>query len=89
MTDIGHCFVSHFHDLFASSNPNYGDELLNLFYCSVSADDNIVLCAIPTESEIYTALASLSTSKAPGLDGLIALFYMKYWNCKLTVLKAI
>lgn len=88
--DIGNCFVSHFNDLFASSTPTYGDELLNLFDCSVSAEDNTLLCAIPSEFEIYAALASLGTSKAPGPDGFTSLFYMKYWECiKLTVLKAV
>jgi hypothetical protein len=49
-----------------------------------------VLCAIPTESEIYSALASMGTNKAPGSDGFTALFYMKYWDCiKLTVLQAV
>jgi len=49
-----------------------------------------LLCAIPSESEIYAALASLGTSKAPGPNGFTSLFYMKYWKCiKLTVLKAV
>jgi hypothetical protein len=89
-TAIGGCFVSHFQDLFASSNSSPSEELLNLCHCSISAENNIMLCAIPTEFEIYSALASLRTSKAPGPDGFTALFYMKYWNCiKMTVLKAV
>jgi hypothetical protein len=89
-TTIRSCFVSHFQDLFALSNSSPSEELLNPFHCSISVEDNIMFCAIPTEFEIYNALASLSTSKAPGSGGFTALFYMKYWNCiKMTVLKAV
>jgi hypothetical protein len=89
-TTIRSCFVSHFQDLLASSNSSPSEELLNPFHCSISAEDNIMLCAIHTEFEIYNALASLNTSKALGSGGFTALFYMKYWNCiKMTILKAI
>jgi hypothetical protein len=89
-TAIISCFVLHFHDLFASSNPTFGDELLNLFDCSISTKENLIICAILTESEIYNSLARLGTSKAPGPNGFTALFYMKYWDCiKQTVLQAV
>jgi hypothetical protein len=65
-------------------------KLLDLFQPSISDDDNSILCVIPTESEIYTALASLGRLKAPGPDGLTALFYLKYWDIiKHTVLPAV
>jgi hypothetical protein len=49
-----------------------------------------MLCAIPTETEIHAALASLGASKAPGPDGFTALFYMKYWDSiKLIILQAV
>jgi hypothetical protein len=49
--DIGGCFISNFKDLFTSSNPSASDELLDMFHCFISDEDNKVLCAIPTESE--------------------------------------
>jgi hypothetical protein len=65
-------------------------ELLDLFSCSVSDNDNTLLCAIPTEAEIYATLSSLGRFKAPGPDGFTALFYMKYWDIiKHIVLQAI
>jgi hypothetical protein len=89
-TDIGGCFVSHFKDIFTSSTPTIFEELLDLFQCSISDADNVMLCSIPSESEIHDSLASLGVSKAPGPDGFTALFYMKYWDCiKDTVLQAI
>jgi hypothetical protein len=74
--DIGDCFVSHFNDLFTSSTPLPNDELLDLFQSYISHDENIVLYAIPTESEIFVALSSLEISKALGSDGITALFYI-------------
>jgi hypothetical protein len=68
--DIGDCFVSHFRDTFTSSNSAPSDELLDLFQCSISDADNLMLCSIPFESEIHDALASLGLSKAPGPDAL-------------------
>jgi len=85
---IGDFFVSNFKHLFASTNPTANNELLDLFHCSVSAEENSMLCAIPTETEIHAALASLGASKAPGPDGFTALFYMKYWDSiKLIILQ--
>jgi hypothetical protein len=75
---IGRCFVTHFKDLFQTTNISPPSELLDLFQPSISDDDNLLICAIPIESKIYTALASLGRSKAPGPDGFIALFYLKY-----------
>jgi hypothetical protein len=89
-TAIGRCFVSHFKDLFAYSNSSLSEELLNIFDCSISVEDNIILFVIPTESKFYNALSSLGTSKAIGPDGFTTLFYMKHWNCiKMTVFKAV
>jgi hypothetical protein len=78
MRSIGDCFVSNFKNLFASTNPNASTELLDLFYCFVSTEENNMLCAIPTEAEIHATLDSLGASKAPCPDGFIPLFYMKY-----------
>jgi hypothetical protein len=78
--DIGDCFVNNFKNLFTSSNPMLPAEFLDLFDCSISDGDNQLLCAMPTDSEIYESLLSLGRKKAPGPDGCTALFYVKYWN---------
>jgi 5-methylcytosine-specific restriction endonuclease McrA len=89
-TDIGGCFVSHFKNIFSTSNPAPSEELLALFHCSISDAKNVILCSVPSESEIHASLASLGVSKAPGPDGFTTLFYMKYWDCiKDTVLQAV
>jgi hypothetical protein len=53
--------------------------MLDLFAPVISADDLLHLCSIPLESEVFQALSSLGSSKAPGPDGFTALFYKKYW----------
>jgi hypothetical protein len=63
---------------------------LSLFDPIISDEDNFLLGALPTESEIYASLKSLGRTKALGLDGFTALFYVKYWDyIKGTVLLAI
>jgi hypothetical protein len=64
--DIGNCFSSHFSSLFTTSNPPCPDEFLSLFENSISSDENVTLCTIPSELEIFNALT--------------ALFYKKYWS---------
>jgi hypothetical protein len=78
--DIGGSFVSHFSNLFASTSPEIDEELAELFPPIITADDNILLIAIPTEDEVFKVLSSLGSSKAPGPDGFTALFYQTYWQ---------
>jgi hypothetical protein len=88
--DIGNCFVNSFKQLFTSTAPPSYPEFLDLFHPVFSDLDNLSLCSIPGEAEIFEALLSLGREKAPCPDGFTALFYVKYWDCiKSTVLLAI
>jgi hypothetical protein len=42
-------------------------------------EENVGLCLIPDESEIFLAISELGLNKAPGLDGMTRLFYKSYW----------
>jgi hypothetical protein len=58
--------------------------------CSVSSEENISLCSIPSEKEIFDALVSIGSTKAPGPDGFTALFYHKFWSIvKMVVLNCV
>jgi hypothetical protein len=50
--------------------------MLDLFSPIIFEEKNIILSSIPTEEKVLEALASLGSTKAPGL----ALFYKKYWK---------
>jgi hypothetical protein len=67
-----------FKELYTSTSPSPHEDLLALFDSAVSVEDNVMLCATPTEYEIYASFISLGQYKAPGPDGFTALFYVKY-----------
>ncbi|KAJ7972899.1 reverse transcriptase [Quillaja saponaria] len=77
--DIGQASVDHFSDIFMTSNPIFPADLNNLFSPCISEEDNAFLCAIPDEEEIRSTIFSMNSNKAPGPDGLSALFYKHYW----------
>ena len=77
---IGASFISHFTNLFSSSNLHITNEMLDLFSPVITEDDSLNLCSIPSDSEVIQALSSFGSSKAPGLDGYTALFYKSYWS---------
>jgi hypothetical protein len=75
---IGGFFVTHFANLFASSSPDFDEEMAELFFPIISYDDNNFLVSIPSEDEVFKVLSNLGSSKAPGPDGFTALFYKTY-----------
>jgi hypothetical protein len=46
----------------------------------ISTEENESLCSIPTPQEIKKVVFEMYDLKAPGPDGLPALFYKKYWD---------
>ena len=77
---IGGNFISHFFDLFSSSSPPIDDELPNLVWATITKDDDLSLCLIPSEAKVIQALSSLGSTKALGLDGFTTLFYKKKYR---------
>ena len=67
--------MNHFTNLFSSTSPHVDEESLELFPLVISAKENLVLCSIPIEVEVFQALSSLGSSKASDLDGFTAFFY--------------
>jgi hypothetical protein len=77
--NIGAFLVDHFRHIFSSTNPVLDDSLSGLIEKVITEEENVVLCLIPDENEIFLAISNLGLNKAPSLDGMTGLFYKSYW----------
>uniref|UniRef100_A0A2N9FNE5 RNase H type-1 domain-containing protein n=1 Tax=Fagus sylvatica TaxID=28930 RepID=A0A2N9FNE5_FAGSY len=66
--------------LFTEEEVNFPSDLEHLLNPIISSSKNFDLCRIPTTQEIKCIIFDMDNQKAPGLDGLLALFYKRYWN---------
>ncbi|XP_010445465.1 PREDICTED: uncharacterized protein LOC104728135 [Camelina sativa] len=66
-------------DLFTSSEPSDFAEMLDEVQPSISLETNELLTREVTEHEVKHALFMMHPDKAPGPDGMTALFYQKAW----------
>ncbi|XP_074318894.1 uncharacterized protein LOC141655729 [Silene latifolia] len=72
--------LCYFSNLFASSGPEEFDGLLSGVEGRVTEQMNNILRANYTEVEIVEALNQMHPLKAPGPDGMNALFFQTYWH---------
>ncbi len=77
---ISNIAVEYFHQLFNSSRPDYVQEVVSQVDSIVTPDMNGSLLHQFSGEEIRRALFQMSPSKAPGPDGMTALFFKKYWH---------
>ncbi|PWA56180.1 hypothetical protein CTI12_AA420120 [Artemisia annua] len=71
---------SYFENLFQSSTSPECAEVASCLDKSLSDSDIKILGKPVSESEVYNAVMQMHPSKAPGPDGMTALFYQKFWN---------
>lgn len=75
--------TNYFLQLFSTSVAPAGEhlqQLLSAVQPSVSPDINAVLTEEFTSEEVKAALENIGDLKAPGPDGMPAIFFKKYWD---------
>nr|GEZ58106.1 hypothetical protein [Tanacetum cinerariifolium] len=71
---------SYFKKLFATSHPPECKEEVSCLHKTLCDDDIKDLEKPVSEGEVYVAVMQMHLSKAPGPDGMTALFYQKFWK---------
>lgn len=72
--------TNYYKQLFSSRAGTRADELLDKVSPIVTAEMNVFLKRPFTIEEIKLALNSMGDLKAPGLDGMPAVFYKRFWD---------
>ena len=72
--------VNYFDDLFQTITPTGFDGFLDEIRSSITPQMNQRLLRLPTEEEVRLALFMMHPEKAPGPDGMTALFFQHSWH---------
>ena len=72
--------VDYFNDLFSTTSPTDYDEFLNAVPTLITEDQNRTLTSWASEEEVRSALFMMHPEKAPGPDGMTALFFQQAWS---------
>ena len=78
--ELGPFIANHYKSLFVSSAGIINNELLQHVPQSVTTEMNDMLIQPFSEKEVKEALDSIGDLKAPGPDGMPAVFYKKFWH---------
>lgn len=80
MNEMKSIITNYFTSLFTSTRPNFTGESFTMIDRRVTSEMNDCLDSPFTQDEIITALKHMKACKSPGLDGLPALFYKRFWS---------
>ncbi|GJY49333.1 reverse transcriptase [Tanacetum coccineum] len=70
----------YFSNLFSSSSPQDCDSMVESIDQRLTGDDILSLKKHVTTEEVYDAQMQMAPTKAPGPDGMFALFFQKFWG---------
>ena len=71
--------IDYFNDFFATTSPSGYDEFLKEIPTLITEDQNRSLTSWASEEEVQSALFMMHPEKAPGPDGMTALFFQQSW----------
>ncbi|KAL0004281.1 hypothetical protein SO802_011842 [Lithocarpus litseifolius] len=77
---ISQVVVTYFENIYSTSFPTGIEDVVGAIPTKVSEDMNADLSRAFTREEVATALKQIHPTKAPGPDGMSAIFYQKYWS---------
>ena len=72
--------TGYFEDIYTSTYPSRLEEVTNLIQAKVSEEMNGDLTKDFTAEEVRIALWQMHPTKAPGPDGMFAIFYQNFWD---------
>ena len=78
--NIAQAAIDYFNNIYASASSSEIDEIIDAIPTRVTEEMNQNLNRNFTREEVAIALKQIHPTKAPGPDGMSAIFYQKYWS---------